>query len=65
MPDVLDMPWDELLERVHEAAAAGNERATRVLRHLLEHEAAGGDTDCVITRLACKPHVHPLRGGAR
>jgi hypothetical protein len=62
MSEVLEMPWDELVERVHDDAAGGNERAARVLRLLLEHEAAGGDTNCVITRLHCKPHIGAPKG---
>jgi hypothetical protein len=60
MPDVLRMLWEELVVEVEGAAAAGDGRAGRLLRCLLEHEAAGGDTGCVITRLACRPVVRDL-----
>ncbi len=59
MADVLRMPWDELITTVEAAAARadGGSRAANVLRALLEHEAAGGDTGDVIPRLLCKPHI--------
>ena len=67
MADVLRMPWDELVAAVEAAAAkrGGVGRAASVLRALLEHEAAGGDTGDVIPRLLCKPHVNDHNEGER
>jgi hypothetical protein len=53
---LLDMPAEELLERVELAAAAGNERAASLLRTLVEQFEEDGELG-VILRLACAPHV--------
>ena len=55
MSEVLSMPWKRLVEQVEVAAAGGNDRAVSLLRKLLEHEAAGGDLNNAIMRLACRP----------
>jgi hypothetical protein len=56
MLSVLDMPAEELLAIVEAEAAAGNGRAERVLRDLLEEEARTGDLS-VFARLLAKPYV--------
>jgi hypothetical protein len=50
---LLDMPVDELLERVELAAAAGDKRAASLLRTLVERVEADGEVG-VVLRLACK-----------
>jgi hypothetical protein len=65
MVSVLDMPVENLLAAVEAEAAAGNIRAERVLRDLLEEEARTGDLG-VFARLLAKPHVEGdrhARGG--
>jgi hypothetical protein len=51
---ILQMDFDELVEHVERAAAAGDRRAETVLRMLLEHEARG-DRRAVIPRIAARP----------
>jgi hypothetical protein len=58
LPSALDIPYEELLEIVEEAAAAGNRRAESVLTDLLEEEPEGGS---VMTRLAATPFVSGAR----
>ena len=57
MSEVLSMPWKRLVEQVEVAAAGENDRAASLLRKLLEHEAAGGDLNSAIIRVACRPHI--------
>jgi hypothetical protein len=66
--DVLGMPWRDLVELVAVEAAAGDDRARRTLRHLVEEErdahAEGrepGD-DAVILRLSTLPVLRPTHG---
>jgi hypothetical protein len=56
---VLQMDFDELVEHVEKAAAAGDRRAERVLEMLLRHEAVG-DRHAVIARLAARPVLDAL-----
>ena len=53
---VLDLTDDELLAIVEEDAAAGDPRAEKLLRILLEAIAREGRLT-VIDKLACTPHV--------
>jgi hypothetical protein len=53
---LLDMPADELLERVELAAAGGDKRAASLLRTLVEQLETDGELG-IILRLACTPHV--------
>jgi hypothetical protein len=56
MSVLLEMPAEELLERVEQAAAGGDKRAASLLRTLVEQLEADGELG-VILRLACSPHV--------
>jgi hypothetical protein len=53
---VLDMSDDELLAMVEEDAAAGDPRAEKLLRILLEVIEEEGRLT-VIDKLACTPHI--------
>jgi hypothetical protein len=53
---LLDMPAEELLERVELDAARGNKRAGKLLRMLVEQLEEDGELG-VILRVACAPHV--------
>jgi hypothetical protein len=53
---LLDMPAEELLERVELDAARGNKRAAKLLRTLVEQLEENGELG-VILRVACAPHV--------
>jgi hypothetical protein len=53
---MLDMPAEEVLERVEAAAALGDDRAERLLRALIEEEHRTGGLS-VISRLTAKPYI--------
>jgi hypothetical protein len=53
---VLDMSDDELLAMIEEDAAAGDPRAEKLLRILLEVIEEEGRLT-VIDKLACTPHI--------
>ena len=56
MSALLDMPAEELLERVELDAARGDKRAAKLLRRLVEQYQEDGELG-VILRLACAPHL--------
>ena len=64
MDSVLDMPADELLAVVEARVAAGDQRAERILRDLIEEEQRTGELS-VIARLFATPYVEGDRHGGR
>jgi hypothetical protein len=58
MTSVLDMPVDEILERVEAEADSGDKTAGRILDRLLAELEETGELG-VIARLVCRRHFTP------
>jgi hypothetical protein len=59
--DAFALDWDELLEHVERAAAAGDPGAARLMDVLLTHEADGGDTASLVLRFAARRFTEGAR----